>query len=79
MCPLCCEFVELALEILAKLGRGSVGGRSSCAPQCSNLEGFAGTRDPTKFATKSMITCREVGLGIYGYLFIHIQRLWFDF
>ena len=22
-----------------------------------------------------MITCREVGLGIYGYLFIHIQRL----
>ena len=28
---------------------------------------------------QSMFTCREVGLEIYGYLFIHIQRLWFDF
>ena len=32
---------------LRELGRGSVGRRSSRAPQCSNLEGFARTRDPT--------------------------------
>ena len=32
---------------LSELRRGSVGRKSSRAPQCLNLEGFAGTRDPT--------------------------------
>ena len=33
---------------LSELGRRSVGRKSPRAPQCSNLEGFAGTRDPTE-------------------------------
>ena len=33
---------------LSELGRGSVGRKSLRAPKCLNLEGFAGTRDPTR-------------------------------
>ena len=34
---------------LSELGRRSVGRKFPRTPQCSNLEGFAGTRDPTVF------------------------------
>ena len=37
MCPLCCNFVELALEILVKLGRGSVGGDLRTHPSVRTL------------------------------------------
>ena len=33
---------------LSELGRRLVGRKSPRAPQCSNLEGFAGPRDPTE-------------------------------
>ena len=36
-CPLCCEFVELVLEILAKLGRVSVGGDLRARPSVRTL------------------------------------------
>ena len=42
-CVVCC----FQLRSREEIGRRSVGERSSCAPQCSNLKGFAGTRNPT--------------------------------
>ena len=44
---MCCEFIELSLEIVARLRARFDRGKSSCAPQCLNLKGFAGTLNPT--------------------------------
>ena len=46
---------------LSELGCRLVGRKSLRAPQCSNLEGFAGTRDPTTMAMISP-SRREVSL-----------------
>ena len=43
---------------LSELGRGSIGRKPSRAPQCSNLEGFARTRDPTADLHGCNISCR---------------------
>ena len=45
---------------LSELGRRSVGRKSPHAPQCSNLEGFAGTRDPTRTSSECCATVEDV-------------------
>ena len=52
-------FGELVREIVECESMGEE--RSSCAPRCSNLKGFAGTRNPTQGAGR---TAADPGEGL---------------